>query len=74
MRNALTFDGKLPESFLDAAELAREGALRYRQCRDCEISLYSPLAAQSAAGWRETQLSGMCEPCFDKLFAEPEGE
>lgn len=24
------------------------------------------------AGWRETQISGMCEKCWDTLFAEPD--
>ena len=26
------------------------------------------------AGWRETKISGFCESCFDKLFAETSDE
>jgi hypothetical protein len=27
---------------------------------------------KSAAGWQETQISGICETCFDGLFEEGE--
>ena len=26
----------------------------------------------SEAGWKETQISGYCEYCFDEMFADPE--
>jgi len=62
----------LPDSHSDASLLASENRLRFKTCRDCHKSLNSPHAAKTPAGWRETQISGMCEPCFDALFEEPE--
>jgi hypothetical protein len=61
----------LPDSCEDAQRLQAEGKLRFASCMDCRQSLAAATAATTPAGWRETQISGMCEPCFDNLFAEP---
>ena len=29
---------------------------------------FSPNNVKSVPGWKETQISGMCETCFDALF------
>lgn len=40
---------------------------RFMQCANC-CRPFSYLNTHSAAGWRETQISGFCEDCFDALF------
>lgn len=60
----------LPESHREATNLMLEGRLRFKTCVGCHKSLDSPHAAETTAGWRETQISGMCEPCFNALFQE----
>lgn len=36
------------------------------------IQCKHPPVLVTSAGKREYQISGMCEPCFDELFAESE--
>lgn len=31
---------------------------------------FSPENTKSPAGWRETQITGLCEACFDEIFAD----
>lgn len=74
----------LPESHGDALLLAGTGMLKFHTCSECGKSLHAVSAAKSAAGWRETQITGICEPCFDRMCDEdrhdgdwrdsPEGE
>ncbi len=64
----------LPESADDAKELAQTGALKFARCVGCGRSLAGPDAAHSLLGWRETQISGECEECFEALFADMEDE
>ncbi len=60
-------DGRpLPESEDEFyTNLAR---MRIHYCSDCKQifghNVHTP------AGWRETQITGMCEDCFDALFAQ----
>ena len=38
------------------------------------VTCHAPFSAantHSEAGWRKTRISGMCEDCWDSLFAEP---
>ncbi len=65
------FNHLLPESFADAQQLRATKQMRFSICRECKTSLSSTHAAYSTAGWRETQVSGICEPCFDSLTQEP---
>jgi hypothetical protein len=44
---------------------------RYHVCIDCKQPFTSE-NVHSPEGWRETQISGMCEDCFDDLFVEAE--
>lgn len=59
---------QLPESFAEAATLEAQSGLRYTHCVLCKLSLSASHAAASPRGWAETQISGMCESCFDALF------
>lgn len=63
--------GQLPESAEDFARLP--APLRFPACIDCKQG-FSPINTTTPAGWRETQISGVCEACFDNLFAPEPGE
>ncbi len=36
------------------------------ECCNCGVS-FSPSVVYSQAGWRETQISGLCEVCFEDI-------
>lgn len=38
-------------------------------CISCGAE-FSPENVRSSAAWRETQISGMCENCWDELFED----
>jgi hypothetical protein len=38
-------------------------------CRRCKQP-FSPDTVFTAAGWRETAISGICEKCFDEMYEE----
>ncbi len=61
---------QLPESFDEAQSLAQGRRLKFTHCEDCKLPLSNRQAAYSTAGWRETQISGLCEPCFDCTLKE----
>lgn len=48
---------------------------RYKECIECHQA-FSNQNVYSMAGWRETQISGLCELCFDNItnIEEPEDE
>lgn len=58
----------LPECRQDAEQLWGLGKLTFLRCMNCNRDLASAGAASSIAGWRETQISGVCESCFDAMF------
>lgn len=64
--------GMLPDSPQDYRDLEKRGALRHELCTECGQP-FGPKNTYSAAGWRDTQIIGMCKVCFDELFDE-EGE
>lgn len=64
---------KRPGSYREFVELMRSEAQPQVRCLACGEA-FTAKNAHTAAGWRETQISGMCEDCFDELFAEPEGD
>jgi len=47
--------------------------LGYNHCHVCHNG-FTPANVFTPAGWRETQISGTCEKCFDELFTEGEEE
>jgi len=59
----------LPEDAEDFDTLVASLAETYLNCRSCR-TMFSAANTHSNFGWRETQISGMCEDCYDKLFAE----
>lgn len=61
----------MPESHQDFRDLAEAGAAKFSHCFDCK-SPFNSINTQTAAGWRETQISGICETCYDQLFSEGE--
>lgn len=72
MRPSLHGGGKmLPESWADFQELLAAGGtgLEHIRCMRCREG-FSEGNVRTPAGWRETQISGMCENCFDELFKE----
>lgn len=64
----------LPENEQDARALRAQHALLFSSCLLCSRDLTAPDAASTPAGWRETQISGFCEPCFEAMMSESEGE
>jgi hypothetical protein len=76
MQESIVEPGKdLPESEAEFKALQAAGKLKFTACLSCNHDfktgdgktkdygdVYSP------AGWRETQISGECETCFDALF------
>jgi hypothetical protein len=69
MRDSLTPGKKLPESYEDFLSLVAAGQHCCLRCINCKRP-FTADSAYSSLGWAETQISGVCEPCFDKLFAD----
>lgn len=59
----------LPESFESFKELVYMDLVSFTGCIDCGQT-FSTTNVYSVAGWRETQLSGLCESCFDRITEE----
>ena len=62
---------QLPETYEEFKQLVASGAARNLKCEDCDLP-FEPPRVTTAAGWRETQISGLCETCYDALFADAE--
>ena len=61
--------GLLPESEADFQQLKAQSRAQWHKCSDCQ----QPFTAENvrtSPGWRETQISGMCEVCYDELFKD----
>lgn len=43
--------------------------MKYEKCMNCEQP-FSKMNTRTVDGWLETQISGLCENCFDELCAE----
>ena len=74
----------LPESWEDFVTLRDTGSpdeegsypgsrLTHTCCTQCNLH-FSQANVHTSAGWAETQISGLCEDCFDGLFEEEEEE
>lgn len=59
----------LPESVADMAQLIERRQTRYLGCLTCKQP-FSVDNVKTSAGWKETQISGMCEVCYDELFQD----
>lgn len=60
-------DRELPSSEMQFQALRAKGLVRYRSCITCS-NVFSKANVKTLMGWRETQISGICETCFDKMF------
>ncbi len=54
----------------DVAEIIQRRGRYFKGCVMCSES-FTTLNVNTREGWLETQISGMCESCWDKTFAEP---
>jgi hypothetical protein len=71
MRPSLQRGKLLPESYDDFLTLVVNGQATYTHCRmqTCRRA-FGPSNTHTPRGWAETQISSMCEDCFDDLFKE----
>ncbi len=60
----------LPTTRAEFDTLDAEGRLKFPRCLCCGKSHHD--RCHTAAGWRESQISGFCEECFDSLFEDDE--
>jgi hypothetical protein len=61
----------LPDNAEDMESLLISGTAMHKTCRYCK-SAFTEANTHSTLGWWETQISGFCEDCFDKLFEDEE--
>lgn len=65
--NVQTFEG---QALADLKEKMKADLYPNRKeghCLECN-EVFSNKNCHSAAGWKETQISGICENCFDRMF------
>ena len=62
---------ELPRPISSEAFLKDHDRMRFKDCVSCRKP-FSDLNVKTPLGWKETQISGMCETCFDNLFADKE--
>ena len=60
-----------PQSEVEYRTLIDRGLQVHKNCVCCNTP-FSGKNVFTPSGWRETQISGMCEKCFDDLFKEDE--
>lgn len=46
---------------------------RYTRCKECQ-ELFTQDNVYTGSGWRETQISGLCEKCYDNIFGYDQDE
>lgn len=59
----------LPNSEADFAD--NYDAMKFKRCLSCN-NRFSNDNVQTLLGWRETQISGFCERCFDNFTSDDE--
>lgn len=67
-----TPNAELAALFAAAKESKGTGG-RFMHCIQCKAA-FTDANTHSAAGWKETQISGFCEDCFDNIFAGDDDE
>lgn len=60
-------DRELPNNEMQFQALKAKGLALYCTCITCN-HIFTGSNVKTTRGWRETQISGMCETCFDDLF------
>lgn len=61
-------EGRLPENIDDFIVLVASQKVKHTKCILCGNGFDG--RTHTSLGWRETQISGFCEECFDETFAE----
>ena len=61
--------GFLPESEADFRQLEATRKASHLACISCKLP-FTAERVKTSAGWKETQISGMCEVCYDELFQD----
>jgi hypothetical protein len=69
MKNSIVEKKQLPESEEEFKVLLEAKACKFENCVACK-KMFTSLNTHTEAGWRETQISGICETCFDKAFGD----
>jgi hypothetical protein len=70
MRDSIVEVGKkLPESEEEFQQLKQAGKAKFINCQTCKKE-FSSLNTHTVLGWRETQITGDCETCFDRIWSE----
>lgn len=59
----------LPESWEDFKLLLENRTAHAEVCGVCSRP-FGPRNTHSPAGWRDTQIVGYCEDCYDALFSD----
>jgi len=60
-------DHELPNSEMQYQALRAKGLAPYTTCLICNQA-FTSANVKTMLGWRETQITGYCESCFDKIF------
>lgn len=60
-----------PQSEADFASLVSSGGAKHLTCTNCSLP-FSSENVYTREGWAETQISGICESCFDDMFENME--
>lgn len=69
MRISLLPGKLLPESLADFEKLYTQGGATYMRCCLCN-NAFGAENVRTERGWAESQISGMCENCWDGMFGE----
>lgn len=63
-------DGRpLPENRGEYEEVVEKSLAMFLKCVKCHFP-FTETRVHTPAGWRETQITGMCEDCFDAAVGE----
>lgn len=68
-----TIKDTLPTTFEEFHALTISYCNHYIRCISCGEP-FSPKNVHTKEGWRETQISSICEDCYDALFEDEEDD
>lgn len=67
---AITHHSMRPETEEEFNKMLADGVPLQKHCIYCKLN-FSTKNVQTRLGWRETQISGFCETCWNDIFSEP---
>jgi len=62
-------DRYLPNTYAEFKQLKEAGKIRYDRCLICHKP-FNDENTKTELGWRDTQIIGFCETCYDEVFEE----